>query len=124
MATNPGILNGTNDQAELTVDNQLVVQLYNTENPDGFFVDDVLRLVLKWLNSLQSNPDRADAAVLMKAALLLLDKSAVERHGYNFSTDERDADIDFEGMKPSDEDWARISSKVKAFVGKPTKTDQ
>lgn len=98
-----------NTNSQIRVDsNQLIINLFSNANNKGCFIDDVLSFLIRWIGSLPHTDDRARAAGALKVALLLLDQSAVNKHGYKESPQEAANPPDAERIAPSPDDWEFI----------------
>lgn len=88
FATTPGILPDTGGQAKLTTDNKLVVQLFDCDHENGFYVDDVIMLAKRMLASLRKDEYRQAAGRHLEHALVLLDDRVMQSHAYKDSPEE------------------------------------
>lgn len=111
LAVPTGCLPGFNDQVHMTEDNELRIQVFDQLNDKGFFVDDFVAFCASWLRSLPKDSYRKDAVVCMMASLLLLDKRAVNTHGYADSTVEKNSPPAASNI-PSKDEWDRIWERL------------
>jgi hypothetical protein len=112
LPTMSGTLLHTNDQATLTNSNQLVIQLYDKDHANGFFVDDTMALCNRWIATLRGNQFRQDAIACTTVALVALDNSAVKHHGYSDSPLEKSTPPKKDQLMPKLDEWIAIWNRA------------
>lgn len=89
FATTPGVLSDTGGQVELTVDNKLIIQMFDKGHDTGFFVDDVIMIAKRILASLPQDDRRKAAMRHLETALYMLDERVMKNgHAYEDSPEE------------------------------------
>jgi hypothetical protein len=111
IPTTVGYLPETNNHVEITQDNKLIIQLHDKEHR-GYYIDDILGLGNRILNTLAFDPYRADAMVCIETALISLDNRAVQKHGYSGDKEEREYNPKTEIQTPTLEEWIAIYHRI------------
>ena len=90
LPTAPGKLPNTNDQAELSDEGVLKVQLFDRSHDTGFHVDSVIgNVLIPWLRLLPADNYRRDTLACLFVALWRLDQRSVAKHGFKESPSEQ-----------------------------------
>lgn len=106
-----GHLPETNNHVETTQDNKLIIQLHDKEHR-GYYIDDVLGLGNRILNTLAPDQYRTDAMECVKTALISLDNRAFQKHGYSGDQIEREYNPKTEIKIPTLEEWIAMYHRI------------